>query len=148
MRPQTYIIREERDRRFALRAVQVAAIGMQVVVGKPTRTNEQNRRCWLCLSAIVKAKVRLDGMEFDPDEEDWYELLASAYLKQKRLEVGRLVRGLEGEMLTLGQLRPSKFNTEQFGEFLEVISHFMATKGVELPPIRPEPPPAEPGDYR
>ena len=139
----TFVLASERDRYFATRAVQLAPMGMQVMVSKPTRTNEQNRRCWLCLSAIVKAKVRLDGMEFDPDEEDWYELLASAYLKQKRLETGRLVRGLEGEMLTLGQLRPSKFSTEQFGEFLEVISHFMATKGVELPPIRPEPPPRE-----
>ena len=139
---QTYILRDDRDRAFALRAVQTAPKGMQVRISKPGRTDAQNRRCWLYLAAIVKAGIRLEGMEFDPDEEDWYEILASSYLKQKRLELGKLVRGIEGEMLTLGQFRPSKFNTEQFGEFLIVIEHFMATKGVVLPPQdkRPEPP--------
>ena len=143
MAVQTYILRSDRDRAFALRAVQTAKSGMQVKISKPTRTDAQNRRCWLYLGAIVKAGIRLDGMDFDPDEEDWYEILASSYLKQKRLEIGRLVRGLENEMLTLGQFRPSKFNVEQFGEFLIVIEHFMATKGVELPPQdkRAEPPP-------
>ncbi len=143
MRPQTYPLLEERDKAFAIRAVTLAPWGRVVTIADPKRTDPQNRRCWLCLSAIVKAGVRLDGMDFDPDEEDWYELLASAYLKQKRLETGKLVRGLEGEMLTLGQLRPSKFSVEQFGEYLVVIEHFMATKGVELPPLKPEPPPRE-----
>jgi hypothetical protein len=143
LRPQTFPLREQRDKAFAIRAVTLADFGRVVTIADPKRTNEQNRRCWLCLSAIVKAGIRLDGMDFDPDEEDWYELLASAYLKQKRLETGKLVRGLEGEMLTLGQLRPSKFSVEQFGEYLIVIEHFMAIKNVELPPRPDVPPPPE-----
>lgn len=138
---QTYLIREEMDRRFALRAVQRAPFGMQVKVGKPDRTNEQNRLCWLMLTAIVKAGVEIGGQTWE--EEDYYELLSSSYLRQKGLQTGKLVQGLNGEMLTLGRIRPSQFTTEQFGEFLIVIEHFMATKGVELPPMdkRPEPPP-------
>lgn len=140
MATQTYILRDDRDRAFALRAVQTAAKGMQVKVSRPDRTNEQNRKCWLMLSAIVKAGIEIGGQAWD--EEDWYEILASSYLRQKGLETGKLVQGLEGEMLTLGRIRPSKFTTEQFAEFLIVIEHFMASKGVELPPQdkRPEPP--------
>lgn len=116
-------------------------MGMQVKVSRPDRTGEQNKKCWLMLSAIVKAGIKVGEQAWD--EEDWYEILASSYLRQKGLETGKLVQGLEGEMLTLGRIRPSKFTTEQFGEFLIVIEHFMATKGVELPPQdkRPEPPP-------
>ena len=141
MATQTYILRSDRDRAFALRAVQVAKAGMQVKITRPDRTNEQNRRCWLMLSAIVKAGIEVGEQTWD--EEDWYEILSSAYLREKGLETGKLVQGLMGEMLTLGRIRPSKFTTEQFGEFLIVIEHFMATKGVELPPQdkRAEPPP-------
>ncbi len=137
----TFILRDERDRRFALVAVQRAPLGMQVRVSKPDRTGEQNRRCWLMLTAIAKAGIEIGGQAWE--EEDYYEILASSYLRQKGLETGKLVQGLEGEMLTLGRIRPSKFTTTQFAEFLIVIEHFMATKGVELPPMRPEPPPAE-----
>lgn len=129
-RQATYHLREERDRRYAITGVQLAPLGKEVVIKDPTRTTEQNRRCWSMLQAIVDAGVKLDGMDFDPEAEDWYEILASAYLRQKRLMTGHLVRGLEGEYLTLGQLRPSKFSVEMFGEFMEVIAHFMATKGV------------------
>lgn len=140
MATQTYILRDDRDRAFALRAVQTAPKGMQVKVSRPDRTNEQNRRCWLYLGAIAKAGIEIGGQAWE--EEDYYEILASSYLRQKGLETGKLVQGLEGEMLTLGRIRPSKFTTEQFGEFLIVIEQFMAMKGVELPPQdkRPEPP--------
>ena len=138
--PITFVLRDERDRRLALRAVQLAPFKMQVRISRPDRTSEQNRKCWLMLGAIVKAGIEIGERTWD--EEDWYEILASSYLRQKGLETGKLVQGLEGEMLTLGRIRPSKFTTEQFAEFLSVIEHFMATKGVELPPLdkRPEPP--------
>lgn len=139
-RPTTIVLLDERDRRLALAAVYRAPFGMQVVVSKPTRTKDQNRRCWLMIQALADAKVEIGGHAWEP--EDYYEILASSYLRQKGLETGRLVQGLEGEMLTLGRFRPSQFTTEQFGEFMEVIAHFMAKNGIELPPQdkRPEPP--------
>lgn len=139
-RPATFVLRSETDRQIAVRFVERCPLKMQVRISRPDRTNEQNRKCWLMLSAIVKAGIEVGEQAWD--EEDWYEILASAYLREKGLETGKLVQGLMGEMLTLGRIRPSKFTTEQFGEFLIVIEHFMATKGVELPPQdkRPEPP--------
>jgi hypothetical protein len=131
-RPATFILHSDRDRQLAVRFVLNCPLKMQVRISKLDRTNEQNRKCWLMLGAIVKAGIEVGERTWD--EEDWYEILASAYLREKGLETGKLVQGLMGEMLTLGRIRPSKFTTEQFGEFLIVIEHFMATKGVELPP--------------
>ena len=139
-RAATFVLHSDRDRQMAVRFVMNAPATMQVKVGPPDRTPQQNRRCWLCLTAIKNAGVEVGGQTWE--EEDYYEILASAYLREKGLETGKLVQGLMGEMLTLGRIRPSKFNREQFGEFLIVIEHFMATNGVELPPQdkRPEPP--------
>jgi len=125
---QTYILRDETVRTFALKAVRMAALGMQVRISKPGRSGDQNRRCWSMIQAIADAKVVIGDRAWEP--EDYYEILASAYLRQKGLETGRLVQGLEGEMLTLGRIRPSQFTTEQFGEFMEVIAHFMAKNNV------------------
>lgn len=127
-RTQTYLLRDEHDRGFALKAVRMAPIGMQVKISKPGRSGEQNKRCWSMLQAIADAKVEVGDRSWEP--EDYYEILASSYLRQKGLETGRLVQGLEGEMLTLGRIRPSQFTTEQFGEFMEVIAHFMAKNNV------------------
>ena len=49
----TYIIREERDRRFALVAVQRAPIGMQVKVSKPGRSAIQNAAIHAALTDIA-----------------------------------------------------------------------------------------------
>ena len=92
--PITFVLRDERDRRLALRAVQLAPFKMQVRISRPDRTSEQNRKCWLMLGAIVKAGIEIGERTWD--EEDWYEILASSYLRQKGLETGKLVQGLEG----------------------------------------------------
>ena len=80
----TYILKEERDRRFALVAVQRAPLGMAVEIKKPKRSTEQNRRRWAMLAAIAgepdsNSAPRWAGRTWDA--EDWKDI-QSHYLQQ------------------------------------------------------------------
>lgn len=140
---QTYVIREELDRRFALRAVQKAPIGMAVTIDHPKRTTEQNRRLWSLLQAIADSDLTFDGDKLDTEE--WKDVLGSAWLKAKGRETGRLRKGLEGEPVVLGRFTSSKLSTKDFAEFCDSVLAFIDTNGIPWAQ-REEPPPAE--DYR
>lgn len=143
MRPQTYVLLEERDRRFALAAVQRAALGLAVVIDHPKRTNEQNKRLWSMLQAIADSDLTFDGDKIDA--EDWKDVLGSAWLKVKGRETGRLKKGLEGEPVVLRGFSSSKLNTKDFSEYSDSVLAFLDTHGVHWAE-REQPPPAE--DYR
>lgn len=145
MAVSTFIIREERDRRFALVAVQRANLGMAVMIDHPKRTTEQNRRLWSMLQAIADSDLTFDGDKIDAEE--WKDVLGSAWLKMKGRETGRLKKGLEGEPVVLGRFSSSKLNTKDFAEFTDSVLAFIDTHGVFWAQ-REEPPPPDPGDYR
>lgn len=139
-RPSTYILREPRDRAFAIRAVQLAPVGMAVVIDYPKRSNEQNRRLWSMLQAIADSNLTFDGDTLDAEE--WKDVLGSAWLKAKGRETGRLRKGLEGEPVVLGRFSSSKLSTKDFAEFSESVLAFIDTRGIHWE-HREEPPPPE-----
>ncbi len=136
----TFIIRTDRDRRFAVAAVQKTQIGMAVIIDHPKRTTEQNRRLWSMLQAIADSDLTFDGDKLDAEE--WKDVLGSAWLKAKGRETGRLRKGLEGEPVVLGRFSSSKLSTKDFAEFSESVLAFIDTRGVFWAQ-REEPPPPE-----
>ena len=140
MAVSTFILREERDRRFALVAVQRAPLGMAVTIDHPKRTTEQNRRLWSMLQAIADSELTFDGDKIDAEE--WKDVLGSAWLKMKGRETGRLRKGLEGEPVVLGRFSSSKLTTKDFSEFSDSVLAFIDTNGVFWEQ-REEPPPRE-----
>lgn len=134
-RPQTYILHEEKDRRFALAAVQRAALGLAVVIDHPQRSSPQNRRLWSMLQAIACSDLIFDGDKIDA--EDWKDVLGSAWLRANGRETGRLRKGLEGEPVVLGRFSSSKLNTAEFAEFSDSVLAFIDTNGVYWPDRSP-----------
>jgi hypothetical protein len=140
---QTFILRSDRDRYFAVRAVERASAGLAVVIDHPKRTTEQNRRLWSMLQAIADSDTTFDGDQLDAEE--WKDVLGSAWLKMKGRETGRLRKGLEGEPVVLGRFSSSKLNTKDFAEFTTSVLAFIDTRGIHWAE-REQPPAAE--DYR
>lgn len=140
---QTYILKSERDRGFALAAVMKAAVGLAVVIDHPKRTTEQNRRLWSMLQAIADSEMTFDGDQLEAEE--WKDVLGSAWLKMKGRETGRLRKGLEGEPVVLGRFSSSKLNTKDFAEFTTSVLAFIDTNGITWLE-REEPPPLD--DWR
>lgn len=137
---QTYVLRDERDRYFATRAVERAPLGLAVVIDHPKRTVDQNRRLWSMLQAIADSDTLFDGDKLEADE--WKDVLGSAWLKVKGRETGRVRRGLEGEPVVIGGFSSSKLSTKDFAEFTDSILAFIDTNGIVWAE-REEPPPRE-----
>lgn len=142
---QTYILRTERDRGFALAAVMKARMGLAVTIDHPKRTSEQNRRMWSMLTAIADSEMRFDGDKLDAEE--WKDVLGSAWLKMRGRETGRLRKGLEGEPVVLGRFSSSKLTTKEFADFSDSILAFIDTHGITWVE-REEPPPPNSEEYR
>lgn len=124
----TYTLRTDRDRAFAILAVQRATLGQEVVIREPKRSTEQNKRLWSMLGAIVAAKKTLAGREWQA--EDWKELLLSAFLRERKMETGVPVMGLSGEYVVLGRLSSSNLTVEQFGDFMASVEAWLANNGI------------------
>src|SRR4051812_31369313 len=95
-RPQTYVLREDRDRHFALRAVQLAPFGMQVRISKPDRTTEQNRALHGRLGDIAEQLPWPKDTGELHDAVWWKRRLTLAWLKENKQEV-EIVTDLDGE---------------------------------------------------
>lgn len=146
MAAQTYILKEDRDRRYALVAVQRAPWGMQVKVSKPTRTTEQNSHLHSLISDVAKQVPAPDrnGLE---DIEFWKPRLTLSWIIDKKREF-EIITALNGQEFGILLPHTSDLTTEQCAELIEWIYMFGATNGVKFkePKRAPEPPPAE--DYR
>jgi len=152
MAVQTYIIREERDRRFALVAVQRAPIGMQVRISKPTRSDTQNAAIHACLTDIAEQLAWPPPPRNDGEFHDlvwWKRRCTLGWLIETKQE-REMVTALEGDEFAFLLPHTSDLNTEQCAALREWIYMFGATNGVVFkePKRGPEPPPPEPGDYR
>ncbi len=125
----SWLIRDDMDRRYAIEAVAKAKVGLAVTIAKPKRTVEQNSRWWSMLGAIEKSGLPFNGEQLDKD--GWHEVILSGYLTIKKMETGRIVRGLEGEPVTIGRLSSTKLTTEQFSEMIEMTQALMDQNGIQ-----------------
>ncbi len=126
--PQTFWLREERDRRFALAAVYRAPLGLEVRLGTRKRTTEQERRLRSMIKAIMDSGTTWAGEEWDSD--CWREILVSAYLTHKGKETGKLIQGMEGEPVAVGRRRGSDLDTQEFGELMDMTIAFIDQRGI------------------
>lgn len=158
---QTWILESERDRRFALRGVQIAPLGRQVKISRPTRTLEQNKLLHGLISDVAKQlphplPPRNDG-EFH-GLNWWKPRCTLSWLielkDEKKAQLGltgdaEVVTALEdGDEIGLLLPHTSDLTTEQCASLCEWILGFGGRHGVVWTEKQPEPPPIEPGDYR
>ena len=89
-------------------------------IKKETRSIEQNRLLWSCLTDISR-QVEWYGETLSPD--DWKHMFTASIKKQ------RAVVGIDGGFVVLG-LSTSKMTREEMSELLELAMAFGAQKGV------------------
>lgn len=149
MPPATFVLREERDRQFAMKAVERAPLGQQVKISKPTRTSAQNALLHALLTDLSDQLVwpPEDG-ELHPVE--WWKRRASLSWLTEINAHPEIILTLDGESMGLLIPHTSDLDTEQCASLSEWIYAFGATNGVVFrePKRDPDPPPPEPGDYR
>ena len=104
---------------------QSAVHPLRVVVGEPTRSNDQNSLLWAVLTDIAKqVEWPVDGKPQKLDPTDWKHVL-TAGLKQET----RVASGVSGGFVVLGQ-RTSKMSKRQLSEVIEFAYAFGAEHGV------------------
>lgn len=147
----TYVIREERDRLLALKAVQRAPVGRQVRISKPDRTLEQNNLLHGSLTDIAKQLAWPPPPRNDGELHDvvwWKRRVTLGWLIDTGQEY-EIIESLDG--LTFALLLPhtSDLKVDAYASLNEWVFAFGATNGVTFKaPGGPEPPPPNPDDYR
>lgn len=144
MAQQTYILLDEHRRRMALRAVQMAPVGMQVRITKPARGDNQNAALHACLSDVA------DQLPWPKDAGElhdmtwWKRRLTLLWLKETKQEV-EVIEDLEGEQFALLLPHTSDLKVDQHASLREFVLAFGAMRGVVFkePKRSPDPPPAE-----
>lgn len=92
---------------------------LQITVGEPTRSLEQNDRMWAMLTDVSKqVQWPVDGRMQYLSPEDWKHVL-SAGLKREN----RVAQGIEGGFVILGQ-RTSQMSKRELSELMELIQFF------------------------
>lgn len=111
---------------FMCQFIRDAGQRVQITVGDPTRTLEQNSKLWACLSDIARqVQWPVDGRLQSLSPEDWKDLLSAGLHKEQRV-----AQGIEGGFVILGQ-RTSQMSRRQLAELIEFIQYFGADRGVE-----------------
>lgn len=129
MKRQEIVKRIERPDqiRFALSWVQqmvekaLPAGPVQISLGRPRRTLDQNKKLWPMLTDISR-QVDWYGQKLSP--EDWKHVLTASLTKQ------RAVPGIDGGFVVLG-VSTSRMNKELFSQLIELIYAFGAEQGVQ-----------------
>lgn len=150
----TWIIRNERDRGFALAAVMKAKLGLQVKISKPTRSNEQNRLLHALLGDLADQLPWPKDTGEIHDVEWWKRRMTLGWIldlrRQKKGEMDvEIVTDLE-EGGEFGLLLPhtSDLTTEQCSSLTEWIYAFGAQNGVTFSePKKDDAPPGEDEGY-
>ena len=121
MTKQTFILAHQTARERALEAIRTAPDGFSVVVGPPTRTNDQNSRLWPSLQDLSD-QVDWYGRKLSP--ADWKAVMTASL---KKMDV---VPNLEGTGFVALGMSTSKMSKTEFSDLLELIAAFGAERGV------------------
>lgn len=145
--PYTIVLKEERDRQFALKQVYLAKIGMQVRISKPLRTAEQNARLHAMLTDVSKQLAwppppRNDG-EFH-DAEWWKRRATLGWLKDTNQEV-EVIEDLEGQQFGLLLPHTSDLDVTDCAALILWVEMLGSTNGVKWTDPKEGPP--VPEDY-
>ena len=143
--PITFVLRDERDRRLALRAVQLAPIGMQIRISKPNRTQVQNAALHAVLSDVA------DQLHWPPppandgvlhDLEWWKRRCTLGWLIETKQE-REIITALEDDEFAILLPHTSDLKVDQCAALREWTYAFGAKNGVVFkePKRQPEPPP-------
>jgi hypothetical protein len=138
----TFILVDEHVRTFALKAVRMAKLGLQVKIGKPDRNEDQNRLLHALLSDIS------DQLAWPPDTGelhtlDWYKRsLTLQWLIETKQEY-EVITALEGQEFGILLPHTSDLSTEQCASLCEFIMAFGTLNKVKWSERKraPEPPP-------
>lgn len=93
---------------------------VQLTIGRPRRSLDQNKKLWPMLRDISQ-QVVWHGQRLEPDE--WKDVLTAGIKKQK------VVPGIDGGFVVIGA-RTSKMRKKDFCELVEFIYWFGAEHGV------------------
>jgi hypothetical protein len=141
-RPATYVLREPRDRAFAIRAVQLADLGMQVKISKPTRTGEQNRLLHALLADLSEQLVWPPNYGELRDLEWWKRTVTLTWLNEIKAMPDIIVDAY-GDSSAILLPHTSDLTTEQCAALCEWIYPFGIEHGVIFKERQPEPPPSD-----
>lgn len=99
---------------------------LQITVGEPSRTLDQNARLWAMLGDVSRqVQWPVDGKSQFLSPEDWKDLLSAGLHKEQRV-----AQGIEGGFVILGQ-RTSQMSKRELAGLIDFIEYFGAEKGVE-----------------
>lgn len=98
---------------------------VSVVLTRPGRSSDQNARLWPSLQDIASQIDWPRGSGIKRSKEDWKQIFMSAY----RYEVGKIIQGLNGEVVNIG-LSSSTLTVSEFSELIEFIHATGAEFGV------------------
>lgn len=92
------------------------------------RTLPQNDMMWPILHELeVKATWHGEKLK----DYEWKDLLTAGYIKHKRGEGQRIVRGIDGGLVMLGA-HTSRFSKTAMAEFLDMVLAFASEHGIDI----------------
>jgi len=87
-----------------------------LVLTRPTRSQEQNRKMWAMLRDIARQqRLMINGEMVWADAEDWKDVFTAA-LRQET----RMAQGIDGGVVLLG-MRTSRMKKAELSELIELI---------------------------
>lgn len=125
----TFILRTERDRQFALKYVQTSPFGLQVKVGKPNRTEKQNRHLHALLGDIAAQLPWPQDTGEIHDIEWWKRATTLQWLIDAKSQPD-LIGSLDGLQFAMLLPHTSDLTTAQLALYIEWLYAFGAQSGV------------------
>lgn len=110
----------ERDRDVCMRAAQKAPMGYHVEIRPPTRSLDQNARCWAMLDDIAE-QVEWYGKKMSSDS--WKCVFSAALKKQEA------VPGIDGGFVVIGAYT-SRMSVAEMGDMMTLMEAFGAEHSV------------------
>lgn len=103
----------------------LAAGPVQITLGRPRRTLDQNAKLWPMLSDVARhVPMVINGREVMAAPEDWKDVFTAALRREQRM-----AQGIDGGLVILGA-RTSKMNKSEFADLIELIYSHGAEHGV------------------
>jgi len=103
----------------------IAAGDVLMVLTRPKRTDDQNRKMWAMLRDVARQRpLVINGERVWGDPEDWKDVFTAALKRETRM-----AQGLDGGVVMLG-MRTSRMRKDQLSELIELIYAYGSEWGV------------------